>query len=482
MIRLTAEFPFLTSIFLTSLLGSPNATGNELRLDSVPQLGLFSDKEESAPSETTIRMTRGGHGSIVLDYSIPPNPQLGYEYAGISFVLTRNDISAYRSLIFDVRSDGKSDISTLQAVTSGKKRNDIAFSRFGRTVKEWRTYSISLAEFEGISSDAWANMNRFAFLFSKPGGRIQLSNVRLSDAVTPVTSIFNPRFATIMKPIRRSVPKATMAWIYDLDSYEPEDVRPFMARNGRRPILLTYAGSVDDRFISRQPDMDKMKKWVSAGFEIHAMIDGSNGEEFSKAADLEYESVAKLIAGFLKKNPVFKGVHFDIEPHMAKHSLLIALVRNEVPDLLVSAAVGRWDSHLMGVCDFVVLMGYDLKSTPSAFTGKARQLYSDFAKDCENSSTPFFIGVPAIATHMEYESMGQIGQIDMKDSGYQMEDFLKPALEVAASSNTAGLSFYRGISIWALLDEPVGAPGGKAICPFRLKPAVVNLLDSHLNR
>ena len=118
------------------------------------------------------------------------------------------------------------------------------------------------------------------------------------------------------------------------------------------------------------------------------------------------------------------------------------------------------EEKLFHLTNFVVLMNYDYSQEPDQYTEISNKAIEKLLSVAETYNGKVMIGVPAIATHREFQY--KVSKTDLKDradSGYTMADYLSGALKGCQEMvNKMGSKCYVGCSIWALHSEsePVG--------------------------
>lgn len=189
------------------------------------------------------------------------------------------------------------------------------------------------------------------------------------------------------------------------------------------------------------------------GVQVFAVVDGvSFGSEFVK--DRDWDRAGLELARAVDGEPGLAGLHLDLEPHSGDLHAFYAAFKRHSPKPL-SAAMGEWGEDTFRYLDLPVLMGYDLAKTPEEFRKAAVRLYGRFMTDVRAAHATALIGIPAIATHMEYEGISDTADGPVTPTGYRMADFIERALEAVHETAPREDPACLGVSIWAF-----STPGG----------------------
>ena len=108
----------------------------------------------------------------------------------------------------------------------------------------------------------------------------------------------------------------------------------------------------------------------------------------------------------------------------------------------------------MQLCDLPVLMGYDSGTSPEAYGKTVTLLFQDFAAAAAANQTNFMIGLPFIATHLEYEYKISRQSGTREETGFSMAAYLSEGLKVIEEIKSA--DGFVGVCIWAGLGGPIG--------------------------
>jgi hypothetical protein len=225
------------------------------------------------------------------------------------------------------------------------------------------------------------------------------------------------------------------------------------------------------------------------------MIDGG---DISGLSDSQLTTLASNIASIINddQNQVADGWHLDVEPGLGvwpytDHydnltALLIKLGTLTPKPISVAIGIspgGQTESiynNLFQHSQFVVLMMYDYAndlSNEDCPIGSYGTAYDYFTKSLGNAQSFVrfvdmfgygMIGVPAIATHHEFEwREDSTGHINASTSE-SMLDYLSMSLNTIAIAGAEFSHGYVGLSLWTFIDEPVGGFGGD--CPYEYYP------------
>lgn len=212
-----------------------------------------------------------------------------------------------------------------------------------------------------------------------------------------------------------------------------------------RPLAgFIYGGSIDSTTGALSAlNIGSIREWKKAlpDADLHLMIDGQGS--FDLLSDERVERIAEMIVGELMEEDAVAGLHLDLEPYRASQVRLTrALTRaGWLKPLSLAAGLAttipreQWAS-----LDFMVVMNYDLGTTPEIFAHRAEQNARAFVRAGHEAGRAVHIGIPVIATHHEYTMMVEAatGKIAGGDEEATMLPFLNPALEIITELRTDG--------------------------------------------
>ena len=426
-----------------------------------PMPEVFSDRDELAGSKTTVRlsMAPGVQGNVLrMDYNIGPDSTVAdAAYGGFSIRCPNLDATRFGALAFDVRlaSGGVPDLY-LQLVDARHIRKKASISRYLEGAgKDWTRVRVPLALLTRHESRALTNVVEVAFVFGKGKGAIELNDVTL-EAAAP--ALEEDLFAKIPYPARSKspLPEGLGAWCYGDPEIAIAAVTQFnaSASSGARLVyLFPYAGEITfkgaEAVLTWEPEKARaIAEGVGDGVQVHPMIDGLSSGAQRLTAD-GWDRLAKQVADAVNAEPLFQGIHLDIEPHDdALYELFARIKKYTSKPLTVS--VGSWTTDTFRYADMVVLMAYDWASTPEAFGRAVGERIPAFLAAADEAGGKAMIGVPAIATHHEYESMKEGSDGALKATGFSMSDYVKASLNSIRALPAGSRRRLNGLCIWAL--------------------------------
>ncbi len=186
---------------------------------------------------------------------------------------------------------------------------------------------------------------------------------------------------------------------------------------------------------------------------VFAIVDGiSDGSESLSARD--WKALGERLAKTIHAEERLAGLHLDVEPHQEHLHVFFDAFRRASQKPL-SVAVAHWQADIFDHADQVVLMGYDLATTPQAFEDAASDQYKRFLRDARGANAKVLIGIPLIATHLEHEGQSDTQAGPVRATGFTMADFVQAARRAVTQALEPSDSAFLGLSIWAL-----SVPGG----------------------
>ncbi len=260
--------------------------------------------------------------------------------------------------------------------------------------------------------------------------------------------------------------KGFMFWAYHP---EPELLNEYAAfatvlEAGMGLCGLIYGGaiSVESGSMSRI-DLGSLRAWKARlpDAQMHLMIDSAGN--FDKISDDQVDRIADQIIEALGGEPDVDGVHFDLEPYTPGQVRLARALNRRGWSKSVSLAAGLASSlppEQWSAIDFVVVMNYDLGSTPETFQSRASDNAWAFAEAAARMKTPYALGIPVIATHHEYGMAVEksTGRVLEGGPSHGMEAYITAALEICASMQRDSESgdWFLGPALWGALGSGQG--------------------------
>jgi hypothetical protein len=275
------------------------------------------------------------------------------------------------------------------------------------------------------------------------------------------------------------------AWIYGKESSYVtaiSDYNGISSANNKIKYLFCRVGGLD---LSNQ-QVDGYDTSVTSFYKtnlpdckVYPMLDASGN--LSTLTPDEIDALAQRIADKINSDSNADGVHLDIEPYNDK---LVDLVDklNDKTSKPVTVAIGTASpkQELFTSASIVVLMNYDIGTNPTLYEVSAKQRANDFLAMATSAGGYGMIGLPAIATHHEYKH--RINKSDGREeqSGYIMIDYLVHGINGVNDAVTDNDNeHYIGISIWSLINEPIGIydTGGWEYYPYEITTDEWKLLE-----
>jgi hypothetical protein len=281
------------------------------------------------------------------------------------------------------------------------------------------------------------------------------------------------------------LPHGTAAWCYGDMQPVIRTVQRYNANvpaNRRIRYLFPYSGSVSfhgpgDYSLAWHPSNAIVLAQALTNVHILPMIDG-----LSNTADLiddpTWATIGQHLADLVHTNELFYGLQLDIEPFDTIMYDLFAQVKAHT-DKPLTIAAGLWDTDTFKYTDMVVLMAYDWALNVPDYREKTRGMIQRFLQDAETGGGHAMIGLPAIATHHEYESISDTPEGPGRSTGFLMEDYVREAMQITADIDPPP-EVFRGYCLWAF--HPDGGLHGprdtKWYFPSHIKPEVWDILST----
>ncbi|MBL8993618.1 MAG: hypothetical protein JNM63_09775 [Spirochaetia bacterium] len=450
---------------------------------------VFSDKDEKKGSQTEVGVKANGD-ILETSYRIVPGTEAGNAYAGFAFKVALPEGKDFQSVRFDLRiSSGDADPTSVTLTIGQAKRARIDLRKYGTVVTEWKNFHIALEDF-GVEKDEVPRIRSFAVKIAgweKGGpmpaelsGRVALKNLQFStDKAAPKNAVMDYSFLASKK--LRNPKRGATGWIYGRSLEECERIKAWN-KNSSKPVsmLLVYAGSLDfEKGGAKFTGLDSgvlqfYRDQLPPEVEVHANVDASAGKNLGLLSREEQESLAKKVALEINRLACVDGLNVDIEPYVSE-ALPFYIYLKKYLEKPLGAALGAWDRHLLRVVDYPVLMNYDLALTPAKYREVAGSRFQAFAADASAAGARYFLGVPFVATHNEYEYTESRKTGERKKTPYLMEEYVAAAHQAFLEyPKIAQDPNYGGVAIWGFLDpkkKGVGAPSAEwGYFPDRIKP------------
>lgn len=459
----------MTRLFALSLLLSMAfASAAEDRPVSLNGASVYSDRDEKVGSTTEIR-TSLFEG--VLEARWKAGPQTHGCYGGFSLILP--PVAGMNSVLFEVRkSKGAPNPEGLSLSTGGRRRFRLSGELLGPLGETWKAVEISIEDFKVPASEI-ENLRSIGFTVVKlkgsdlgdgQEGTFEIRGLRLSAKAIPPKRP-SPSLAGL-PPRLTAGPHGHGAWIYRPSS---NHVAAVLAYNQKAPVpvrhLFVYAGSLN--FGAQSGTVESVKesslKFFRASLgpsvQIHANFDAGDGARLGSYPEKEQVRLAETLAALVNDSPDAQGLHLDIEPYVAE-ALPFYVALKKASKKPLSAAVAQWDENLMKVLDFVVLMGYDLAPKPIDFGARLAPVVASFARDARATQTPFMVGLPFIATTVEYEFRKNRKTGAVENSGFTAASFRSEAYAALKALPDLGKdAFYQGVAVWGFIEETKAGVG-----------------------
>ncbi|NKB25678.1 MAG: hypothetical protein GKR87_15160 [Kiritimatiellae bacterium] len=263
----------------------------------------------------------------------------------------------------------------------------------------------------------------------------------------------------------RPLPEGHSVWCYGGAEYTVEHVKQYnqkASENQKIRYLFPYAGSItftrDGGYeFAWEPKTalahsDHLAK-SDLGEEVRVipMIDGLSAYS-DQLTSQDWDRLASEIGSYIHPEKKFYGVQFDIEPHDDVICNLFSMLRNYT-DKPITAAVAHPNRETFLYTDVVVYMGYDWAEDLRSFRERALKDIPLFLQHADETNGKALVGVPAIATHREYESISADPNSPRDKTGFTMDQFVEAAMDGIKRGAARNKDGYLGISIWALHEQ-----------------------------
>ena len=440
---------------------------------------LDKDEKRDSSSKCTVALA-GSDNTLRLKYNIE-------SYGGFAVSLESINALPYDTLSFRVRKlSGQMPPAKLQLISAdgARKKTDITHL-LNDVGKEWKNINVNLLRMTRFDPSAFEQITEMAVIISTGSGTLEFDDFVLLTR-NPGSHAKNlkpdyPEKSTL------PLPCGLGAWCYG----KPEEIVKTVKRINARPnatrkirYLFPYAGSIwfggkrGFNIVWNPEKAMKISKSLGKDIFVLPMIDGIT-EGSDALSDEQWAAAGKEFAELVNNVPEFYGLHFDIEPHLDNLNLLFSAVMNN-SNKPVTIAAGRWNTDTFRYTDMVVLMGYDWATEPNRFSAIAQNRTKRFLNCAKEANGKAMIGIPAIATHMEYESFSTSPSGSRTPTGHTMLDYLHASVNATRPLLTEEDPCFVGFSIWAI-HPPVGLHGRKDtkwFFPSLLSPEVESFLIS----
>ena len=414
-------------------------------LESVPsgEFTAFSDRDEAPTSHTEITLDP----KLDVRFHIPDNPQLGYQYAGVTIPLNDLDVSSYNAIKLSANI-ASGALTTVQLESADGMRENLEIATYQTADAPGASYVVPLSEFNMIRAKDLKHLKQLSLIFSGLKGQISLREISFLKAEIHVNG------SPYQKDTRFSFSKGHGAWLYAPSRKLADKIEAYN-KDADIPVryLFVWSGEVRKKPLFDDTNIAFFSKYFEGSpVQLYPMLDGKHSE-LRKLSPRQIELLARQIAEKYNKDERVAGLQIDIEPYRSDAATFYAAVKKYL-DKPLSIALGAWDKDALFICDLPVLMGYDYAGSPKAYARKARLQYGRFAEGCREAGADYLIGLPFTATHLEWSHRITLADNSRENSGHQMEDFLREGLKVI-EEHKAEPGFH-GISIWAVMDLPTG--------------------------
>ncbi len=271
------------------------------------------------------------------------------------------------------------------------------------------------------------------------------------------------------------MPLGHAIWVYESSDDIVAEINAF---NRQSPVgiryVFVYAGTISDA-ITFTDDALTFYSQSLPDLDIYPTIDGVD-HEFGELTTSERQDIVNDIAKRYDGDDRVAGIHVDLEPFSEACVVWYNAITTAMSKPL-SAALYRWNDKALSLIDLPVLMAYDIGASPDAYGRGAGDLIDRFAAGCRQAKRPFVVGLPFVATHVEYEYRIAVADDARESTGHTMNAYLRRGLDCLESGNAC--SQCTGIGIWGGLTGPIG---GKSEPwrwhPYRISSENWTLLES----
>ena len=428
---------------------------------------IFSDRDEIEGSTTEVRRRRSEevHSKhLEFVYSIGrKGDSANRAYGGFAIFHETLNALDYGVVSFRTRLvEGEFPETHLQWSDADGTRRKISIDPFLDDVSsDWTRVRVPMSVFSRYESTAVSEAVELAFIFRNGKGVLQFDDIVL-EVLAPDMDGFSVEKVPYPKRTDVHLPNGVGAWCYGDPEITISAVTEYnVTAPAERKIryLFPWAGSVSFTDNGKALLVHELENALAiaqaVGPEVHVlpMIDGLS-EGASRVSTEQWNSLGQQLADLVEQEPSFGGLQIDIEPHVDELYQLFASIKAHTGKPL-SAAVGTWSVDTFRYLDLTVAMAYDWASAPDEFEAVLRKRLPRFLSAAHKGGGKAMIGIPAIATHREYEAVSLSAEGPRKSTGHRMLDFVDASLVVIRSIPVNDRASLIGPCIWA-----IHPPGG----------------------
>lgn len=475
------------------MFACPGSGAEPVDLLATARLSLATDRAERATSGTTASM-REEAGGVSVTYRVPEHFELRYAYVALNVNLPEPVGLGARTLEFDARIDPGSAQPFALAVRTGAGRTYRRdFKGYGDLTPQWRTIRIPLTDLSVPAHDR----SGVEFLqitvashslrddIDLQEGTLHLRNLRLThDEVEGALRLPDYRAQLADRP-RFSRPRGHAAWVYTIEPRFLEEIRAFNAVSPVKIDMLFVAAaelSVRDGRPVISPFKADLRWYIDhapEGVGVHAMVASGHGRPLA-ALDADIQAgPARELAERAQAVEGLAGVHFDIEPYVVD-AMPFYIAFKDAYDGVVSAALDRWDEHVMWVVDYPVVMAYGRARDPERYSDGAERMIRNFGEDAAAVGRRYFPGVAMAQTNLEYEYELNAASGERSYTGAQMEDYTRAIL--ARLAGIGADPHFGGLALWGFMPEQTQIFRDFPKHPRHIKPEVFAVLEAFSQR
>ena len=237
---------------------------------------------------------------------------------------------------------------------------------------------------------------------------------------------------------------------YNSVTSDEEDIKYLFCRVGglnlTKQKVIDYNHSITEHYKKNLPNC-----------LIYPMLDASG--DLGNLSSSELDTLAQSIACEINNDPTnVDGIHLNIEPYDDNIIELVNDISSKTfKPVTVAIEKANPPDELFTNCEIVVLMNYDLDTNCNKYENEAKKRAKEFLSAATNAGGYGMIGIPAIATHHEYEYRVNKNDGNRESTGYLMIDYFTPGVRAVEDAiQNVGDEYYAGMSIWAFLNKPIG--------------------------
>jgi hypothetical protein len=299
-----------------------------------------------------------------------------------------------------------------------------------------------------------------------PGeGHLTIDDVELQHRGDKSMALSKPAYPERTK---YPLPNGLAAWAYHDPNYTIKRVKHYnQSAPAERRIryLFPYGASItlrkDGSYVIGW-NLDNAKAMAEAlkddGVMVMPMVDGLT-HNLDMVSEETWDAIAKELMTTINDTPLFYGVHVDLEPHHDTLHYFYSRLKAHSPKP-VTIACGEWNSDTFRYTDMAVLMAYDWASDLKEFSERSTKMIDRFLTDARAGKGRAMIGIPAIATHHEYEYYTDAPGGPQHPSGHHMIEYVRATLEITEKSQVPNDPTLMGYTIWAFHpNDGLHSPG-----------------------